>query len=303
MAYPSSLDELTDGVPSDGAAPTTALDNATYPHDDHHRALGVAVEAVEAELGTDPSGASATVAARLDALDTTVAAKVPASLVDAAGDLIYATAADTVTRLPLGTAGKVLTVNSGATAPEWAAASSAGGGKPTAAFASGFWTPNPGQTDTLACTQDVPFASPIVTDQAMTITRLGVEVTSAGGAGSVVRLGIYADSSGLPGSLVLDAGTINGTSATYQEITISQALSASTRYWLMAVAQIGGNVTLRAARGGVSVPMAYTSTINEAAALRFTTGYPTRWAGALLATCSTPDDFRSAAPRFLVKVA
>lgn len=70
MAYPSSLDELTDGVPSDGAAPTTALDNATYPHDDHHRALAVAVEAVEAELGTDPSGASATVAARIAATET-----------------------------------------------------------------------------------------------------------------------------------------------------------------------------------------------------------------------------------------
>ena len=227
---------------------------------------------------------------------------VPASLVDAAGDLLVGSAADTVARLPMGTASQVLRVNSGATGLEYATPS-AGGGKPIAAFASGFWTSIPGQHDTVVCAQDLPLASPIVTDQAMTITRLGIEVTSAGGAGSVVRLGIYADSSGLPGSLVLDAGTINGTSATYQEITISQALSASTRYWLMAVAQIGGNVTLRAARGGVSVPMAYTSTVNEAAALRFTTGYPTRWAGALLATCSTPDDFRSAAPRFLVKVA
>jgi len=54
-------------------------------------------------------------------------AAIPKSLVDAAGDLIYATANDTVTRLPLGTAGQVLRVNSGATAPEWATAS--GGGK------------------------------------------------------------------------------------------------------------------------------------------------------------------------------
>lgn len=62
MAYPLSLDELTDGVPSDGAAPTTDLGDATYPHDDHHRALAVAVEAIEAELGTEPSRASATTA-------------------------------------------------------------------------------------------------------------------------------------------------------------------------------------------------------------------------------------------------
>lgn len=70
MAYPASLDELTDGVPSDGAAPTTDLGDATFPHDDHHRALAVAVEAVQAELGTDPAGASATVAARFDALSS-----------------------------------------------------------------------------------------------------------------------------------------------------------------------------------------------------------------------------------------
>jgi hypothetical protein len=279
------------------------MDDATYPHDDHHRALAVAVEAVEAELGTDPAGASATVAARLDTLDTTVAAKVATSLVDAAGDLLVGSAADTLARLSMGTASQVLRVNSGATGLEYATPS-AGGGKPTAAFASGFWTSIPGYTDSaLACAQDVPFAAPIVTDQAMTITRLGIEVTSAGGSGSVVRLGIYADSDGLPGSLVLDAGTINGTSATYQEITISQALSASTRYWLMVVAQVGGNVSVRSARGGSPVPQAYTTTTNEAGSLRFTTGYPTRWAGALLSTCSAPDDFRASAPRFTVKVA
>lgn len=54
-------------------------------------------------------------------------AAIPKSLVDAAGDLIYATANDTPARLALGTAGQILTVNSGATAPEWktqAAASS-----------------------------------------------------------------------------------------------------------------------------------------------------------------------------------
>lgn len=44
------------------------------------------------------------------------------SLVDAAGDLIYGTADNTVARLGIGTAGQVLKVNSGATAPEWGAA-------------------------------------------------------------------------------------------------------------------------------------------------------------------------------------
>lgn len=43
-----------------------------------------------------------------------------------AGDVIYGGASGTPTRLAVGTAGQVLTVNAGATAPEWAAAASGG---------------------------------------------------------------------------------------------------------------------------------------------------------------------------------
>jgi len=49
-----------------------------------------------------------------------------ADVVTTAGDLIYGTAADTVARLGIGTAGQVLQVNSGATAPEWAAPAAGG---------------------------------------------------------------------------------------------------------------------------------------------------------------------------------
>lgn len=47
-------------------------------------------------------------------------------LITTAGDILYGTAADTVARLGIGTAGQVLTVNSGATAPEWKVAPGAG---------------------------------------------------------------------------------------------------------------------------------------------------------------------------------
>jgi hypothetical protein len=47
-------------------------------------------------------------------------------LITTAGDLLYGTAADTVARLGIGTAGQVLKVNSGATAPEWGAAAASG---------------------------------------------------------------------------------------------------------------------------------------------------------------------------------
>jgi hypothetical protein len=59
-------------------------------------------------------------------IQTQLNGMIPKSLVDAAGDLIYATADNTVARLAIGTAGQVLRVNSGATAPEWGAVS---GGK------------------------------------------------------------------------------------------------------------------------------------------------------------------------------
>jgi hypothetical protein len=56
------------------------------------------------------------------AVDTTVATMVPKTLVDAKGDLIAATAADTVARLAVGANGTVLTAASGqATGLEWAA--------------------------------------------------------------------------------------------------------------------------------------------------------------------------------------
>ncbi len=55
--------------------------------------------------------------------DSRITGAVPKSLIDAAGDLLVGSAADTVARLGIGTAGQVLRVNSGATAPEWAAQS------------------------------------------------------------------------------------------------------------------------------------------------------------------------------------
>lgn len=48
------------------------------------------------------------------------------TIIDAAGDLIYGVSNDTPARLAIGTTGQVLTVNSGATAPEWKTATSGG---------------------------------------------------------------------------------------------------------------------------------------------------------------------------------
>ena len=54
---------------------------------------------------------------------TTISGAVQQSLVDAAGDLLVGSAADTLARLPMGTAAQVLRVNAGATGLEYADAS------------------------------------------------------------------------------------------------------------------------------------------------------------------------------------
>jgi len=65
-----------------------------------------------------------------DAADATMATMVPKSIVDAKGDIIAATAADTVARLALGTDGQVLTVDTTtATGLKYATPSAGGGGK------------------------------------------------------------------------------------------------------------------------------------------------------------------------------
>jgi hypothetical protein len=81
------------------------------------------------QLSDSTSSTSTTLAATANAVKTTydlAAAAVPKSTVTTAGDIIYRDAT-VPTRLGIGTAGQVLTVNSGATAPEWAAAASGGG--------------------------------------------------------------------------------------------------------------------------------------------------------------------------------
>lgn len=89
--YPGALDTFTDK--------TNDVDNVDASHVNN---LQDAVEAIQGELGTDPAGASATVKARLDALDTTVSGKAASSHTHAAADLASGTIA--TARLGSGTA-------------------------------------------------------------------------------------------------------------------------------------------------------------------------------------------------------
>jgi hypothetical protein len=74
------------------------------------------------QLTDSTSSTSTTTAATPNSVKTSfdlASAAVPKSTVTTAGDVIYATGSGAVTRLGIGTAGQVLSVNSGATAPEW----------------------------------------------------------------------------------------------------------------------------------------------------------------------------------------
>ena len=116
-AYPSGQDSFTRPLPGNnrGSTPTeiSVVNNAMD-----------AIEAIEGELGVNPSGASATVVARLDALDTTVAGKQAgdatltalAGVTTAANKVIYATGSDTFTTADLTAAGRALIDDADATA-------------------------------------------------------------------------------------------------------------------------------------------------------------------------------------------
>ena len=71
--YPGALDDFAEASP-----PYLADDDTTgRDHPARHDDMEAAMEAVQGELGTDPAGGSATVKARLDAADATVASKAP----------------------------------------------------------------------------------------------------------------------------------------------------------------------------------------------------------------------------------
>jgi len=81
-------------------------------------------DAVDADLAGLLGGTTGQVLKKTSNLDHAFAfgTDPTTDVVTTAGDLIYGTGADAVTRLGIGTAGQVLAVNSGATAPEWIAA-------------------------------------------------------------------------------------------------------------------------------------------------------------------------------------
>jgi hypothetical protein len=105
----------------------------------------------------------------------------------------------------------------------------------------GLWySPLGALAPTLVMVENKLYAIPIEFPSAVTITKIGVEITVVGAASSVIRLGIYSDVAGIPTSLLVDAGTINGTvlfSTTPGQVTGLSTVCGPGRVWLAAVSQ------------------------------------------------------------------
>ncbi len=102
-----------------------------------------------------------------------------------------------------------------------------------------------GQTATTAQAEGRLIFTPYWAPKAFSISRIAINVTTAGSAGSVIRIGAYNDDNGIPGTLIFDAGTVDSTTTGIKEITTTQTLPAG-RFWLAAVVQGAASPTLAA---------------------------------------------------------
>jgi len=168
------------------------------------------------------------------------------------------------------------------------------GGALGAGYRAGAWASAYAGSITAAIpTQAIATASPLHIPIACTIDRIACEVTGVGSVNSVVRLGIYADNGfGYPGALVLDAGTVSGTTTGIKEVTISKALAAG-RYWLVGCNQGAPTTgaTVRVNAGLVAPVLAASSAILASNATVYamasTTGaLPSTWTATLQSATS-----------------
>lgn len=82
--------------------------------------------------------------------------------------------------------------------------------------------------------------------------QIALEVTGAVAA-STIRLLVYSDENGRPGNLLLNAGPVDGNSATVQAFNINLDLAPGL-YWIGTLS-LGGNPTIRTISSSIGMPI------------------------------------------------
>jgi hypothetical protein len=122
-------------------------------------------------------------------------------------------------------------------------------GPPVTQTSGRYYSSYGGPSTPFALTQDIEYAVPFIATSDATYDRMVANVTTGGAGGSVLRFGIYADANGCPGNLVLDAGTVASTGTGAASVTISQALTVGTWYWLSVAPQVAAAPSLTVLTG------------------------------------------------------
>jgi hypothetical protein len=105
-----------------------------------------------------------------------------------------------------------------------------------------YWLNGPGSGNTnQTAAADQLNLVPVEVPLDCTLDRIGIWVAVAGSAGAVLRLGLYAYNGGFPGALLVDAGTVDGTTVGFKAATISLPVTAG--FYFAGVAQQGAPTT------------------------------------------------------------
>lgn len=160
------------------------------------------------------------------------------------GDLLIATGSGAVARHGVPADGKILIADSSQT-DGWNSANRFVPQEFTFNSGDCFILAGQSSATTTVLTQNREIAIPFYVPTQITIAKLYCSVTTVGTSGAVVRLGIRAHdpATGLPKNAapLVDAGTIDGTSATLQSITLGTPLTlAPGWYWYTITGQSGG---------------------------------------------------------------
>lgn len=113
---------------------------------------------------------------------------------------------------------------------------------------------------TLTMTANRSYATGVYVPYGASIDRVAVEVTTAGGAGSVIRFGLYADSNGAPGALISDDGTVDSATTGFKEDTVAYTSLTAGLYWIVTSAQVGTAPTVRTVSAPLETVAPYRST-------------------------------------------